>query len=334
MPDYFVFGGCLRSELEFPELAPAAARDPSWYLTVGAVRDDGEGEVVVDRCLSPACRMRVTRSRTVIRYSHSCTGTFEIGANGRDIRYDPAPGADMNLARTDVVSRVLLLAIDDRSVLWLHGSAVAIDDGAVGFLGPSGVGKSTLALALAAMGRIRHVCDDTLPVELTGVPCVWPSDHTLRLREDSRALLAGSARAIRRDSDGKHVVTHDALIGTHGPHTATSPGERFPLRTLYLLRPVGAPGCAGREVVTRRRMAPLAAVPALMPQAKLGPAVRDGAPGRMLRQLATLASRVPVYELSIAREFARLDEVAERFLAWHPAAAAAAPGTECAGATS
>jgi hypothetical protein len=332
MPDYFVFGGCLRSELEFPELAPAAAFAPSWCLTLGTVGDGDGEEVIADTRLSKNCRMRVTRSGDVVRYEHSCAGRFEIGANGRDIRFEPAPGADMNVARTDLVARVLMLAVDDRLVLWLHGSAVAIGGEAVGFLGASGVGKSTFALALAATGRVRHICDDTLPVDVSDVPHVWASDHTLRLRDDSRELLAASARGVRRDSDGKHVVTHDALAGFHGARSTTDSGERFPLRALYLLRPVESAGGSAHPTVRRKLLAPLLAVTALMPQTKLGPVVRDGAPERMLRQLSTLASRIPVYQLAVPRAMSMLDEVTGQFLSWHQAGDAAAARCAAAGA--
>lgn len=319
MPDYFVFGGCLRSELPFPELAEARGLDPSWTLQVQSLPEIS-GEVLGDVALSASCRMRVTRAGERLRYAHSCTGVFEVAANGRTIVFDPAPGADLDVARTDLVSRVLLMCVDQEGVAWLHGSAVAIGSRAIGFLGPSGAGKSTMSLALARAGA-RHICDDTLPVECGVTTVVWPSDHTLRLREDSRALLAGSAHAVRRDSDGKFVVTHDALAALATPAIASAPASRYPVDALYLLQPPPPPttGDEARPgtVATRRRLAPVVIVPALMAHLKLGPVVRDGAPMRALRQLGALANNVPVYELRVTRDWSRLDELVAQVLAWH-----------------
>ena len=313
MPDYFIFGGCLRSELEFPELAAAHDQTPTWTLHLGDLPPFDGAEVLSDMHPTATCRTQLARRGDTYRYSHSCSGEFEIAADGRTIVFAPASGGSLDIARTDLVARVLLHCVDRGDVSWLHGSAVAVDGTAIAFLAPSGAGKSTLALALARAGA-HHVCDDTLPVETSGAPAVWPSDHTLRLRTDSRERLAPAEPAVRRQSDGKFVLTHEAL----GTGARASRAGRLPLGALYLLTPVIGATCDDEgAAVSRRRIPPTQAVALLMQHIRLGLVVRAGAPALTMQRLAALARTVPVYELRVTRDWSRLGDVASTLIAWH-----------------
>jgi hypothetical protein len=319
MPDYFVFGGCLRSELPFPELTETSGRTPNWTLNVGKLSRDDGAEILSCASLSRTCHVRVTRSDKAFRYSHSCTGTFEVSADGRHIAFEPVTGGDLNTARTDFVSRVLLYCVNGGGVTWLHGSAVRIANSAVAFLGPSGAGKSTIALALARAGAL-HICDDTLPVEGGPIPSIWPSDHVIRLRPDSRRHLASYASAIRRESDGKFVLTQQAVCPNRGgPSSDTQDTERTRLGALYLLNPVPmaeSPHVADPHA-SRRLLPPRAAVPALMQHIKLGPVVRAEDPPHFMQQLGVIVRSVPVYELRVPRDWTVIDRVVAQVLAWH-----------------
>ena len=134
MPDYFVFGGCLRSDLTFPELTHAHGRAPNWVLHRGTLSRNSDAEVISDVEHSPRCRIRLTRGDGWFRYFHSCTGSFEVFADGRRILFEPAKHGDLDRARADFVSRLLPYCVDHTSITWLHGSAVRIDEGAVSFL--------------------------------------------------------------------------------------------------------------------------------------------------------------------------------------------------------
>jgi len=320
MPDYFVFGGCLRSELSFPELAETRSSVPNWTLRLGTLSTSRDAEVLSDVALSATCRIRLTRGDGWFRYSHSCTGSFEVFAEGRRILFEPAPNGDLDGARADFVSRVLLYCVDHTAITWLHGSAVRIGGSAVAFLGPSGSGKSTLALALA-QGGAQHICDDTLPVEAGSTPVVWPSDGIIRLCSDSRSHLVASASAIRRESDGKFVMTRraagtsDDSSGSGGPDS-----PRCPLAAIYLLTPDDPAASDG--AVTRRLMKPTSAVAGLMPHLKLGPVVRREDPARLVRQLGAIASAVPVFELRVSRDWSAVDDVVETMIGWHTPGAA------------
>jgi hypothetical protein len=315
MPDYFVFGGCLRSELRFPELTETRGRAPNWTLRVGTLSQTKAAELLSDVELSAGCRIRVTRGEEWLRYAHSCTGTFEITAQGRCILFEPSAKCDVGGARTDFVARVLLHCVDHAAVTWLHGSAVRVGSGAIAFLGPSGAGKSTLALALARAGA-EHICDDTLPIEAGARPTVWPTDHTIRLCSDSKGQLASSASATRRESDGKFVLKRSAFSAANVAPTPEALGAgRAPLAALYLLDPTEM--SASAEPVTRRTVPPTSAIPALMRHLKLGLVVRPEDPARVVRQLGAIASSVPIFALSVSHDWSVLDEVVAEVLAWH-----------------
>ena len=318
MPDYFVFGGCLRSELVFPELTETGGRAPDWRLKVGKLVPEEGGEIISSASLSRSCHVSVTRSKEAFRYTHSCTGTFEVSENRRTITFEPVSGGDLNTARTDLVSRVLLSCVSTRDVTWLHGSAVRIGDSAVAFLGPSGAGKSTIALALDRAGA-RHICDDTLPVETAPNPVVYPSDRVIRLRPDSRRYLASHASAIRRETDGKFVLTQDAIRPNRITSVHESETARTPLGALYLLTTVPAlePPRPADGHARRLLLSPRLAVPALMQHIKLGPVIRAEDPAFYMQQLGLIARSVPVYELRLPRDWAAVDDVVAEILAWH-----------------
>jgi energy-coupling factor transporter ATP-binding protein EcfA2 len=320
MPDYFIFGGCLRSELRFPELTETRGRLPDWTLRLGSLSRLHQGEVLSDVELSPSCRVRLSRGDGSLRYSHSCAGTFEIFAGGTRILFEPATGGDLGIARTDFITRVLLYCVDRARVTWLHGSAVGIGNRAVAFLGQSGAGKSTLALALARAG-CEHICDDTLPVEAGIESVVWPSDHIIRLRPDTRGRLASCAHATRRESDGKFILAGGAFDPGEVTLASNAPGAgRIALAALYLLAPAAM--SQSSEAVRRKYVGPTSAVPRLMQHLKLDPTVGPDDPGRLVRQLGTIAISAPVFELTVSRDWARIDDVVSRLMAWH-----AEPGT-------
>jgi hypothetical protein len=313
MPDYFVLGGCLRSELTFPELAESRDRAPDWTLTVGTLAPDNAAEVLADSNLSPTCRIRVSVRDGHLRYYHSCAGTFEIAPNGREIVFDAAASHDLNAARNDLVARLLLYCVDRRNIAWLHGSGVRIENAAVAFLGRSGAGKSTLALALAHAG-CEHVCDDVLPISCSDQPTIWSSDDIIRLHDDSKSRLALKAPFLRRESDGKFLLSHRALDGARSGSALPAAG-RIPLSAIYILDPV-APN-EGTTRLIRSLLQPRTALPLLIQHLKLPTVVRSDDPARAMKQLGVVAAAVPVYSLRVPRDWSALSAAVTQIVKWH-----------------
>lgn len=98
---------------------------------------------------------------------------------------EPSTGATAQDLALAASGTGLALALEQRSLLVLHGSCISIDGGAVCLLGTSGAGKSTLAAALNAAGHALisdamtaiKVDDDGLPYALPGWPVfkLWPN---------------------------------------------------------------------------------------------------------------------------------------------------------------
>jgi hypothetical protein len=210
----------------------------------------------------------------------------------------------MELARVDILGRVLSLAAYEQGLFALHGSAVALSGGAIGFLAPKGSGKSTLAMSLVARGA-RLLTDDTLPVD-PATAMARPGVHSVRLWDDSAGRFAalGESRVGLSDKNA-----FDALPG------ATVEERPRPLLALYEVVPV--PKHDAEQPVRRDRLAPPAAAIALMRHSKLGPLLGGAEAMEVFDRCAAIAARVAVYELRVARDLEGVDTVAATISAWH-----------------
>jgi hypothetical protein len=108
---------------------------------------------------------------------------------------DDAPAPDI---RAFLLGTAFGTLCHQRGVLPLHASCVAIDGEAVAIAGPSGVGKSTMAAALADLGH-KALADDVTVVDLSsGVPMVLPSFPRIKLWRDALDALGRSIDGLER----------------------------------------------------------------------------------------------------------------------------------------
>lgn len=306
---YSVFGGCLASALELPGLPVSASPDETWRLRVAAgPAGEPTGPLLGTEEVDAGCLVRLHVQGNGLRLSYDDTGVFDIIDGGRRIEWFPAPGAPEELARLDVIGRVLAAALHLEGILALHASGVIIDGQAVAFVAPKTFGKSTLALALVNAGA-TFLSDDTLPVEPGPRPQARPGVDHLRLWSDSAARLGASDR-----------LTTDA---TSGKQTVVMPGQRAPatpLSAVYLIAP--AKRSHDEVAACRDRLRAVPATIALLRHAKLGPLVGGGETTRLLDQASRVAHVVPVYRLGIARDLDRLAEAVSCIMGWHRATGA------------
>jgi hypothetical protein len=307
MNSYQVFGGVLRSELEFPELDHAIRGEPDWTLTVttAPAPDVPLGDPLGEDKVDQGVMVRSFATPSGFRLVYDDTGVFDVSAGGRDVRWHRPESADLEAGRLDVLGRVLALALHASGWLSLHGSAVTMADGAVAFLAPKGNGKSTLAFALMR-GGAALMTDDTVVIG-RGVPAtVRPGVQSVRLFQDSAAWLSAPA-PIAGTSDVKATfgqLSEDARRLT-----------RAPLAALYLLESVPAGTIA--EPLERQRLEGPEAVFGLLGQTKIGALLGGAEAPTVFASVVALAEGTAIYKLRVARDYERLGTVVDRLMGWH-----------------
>lgn len=309
MPQYLVFGGLFQSDLDFPEL-PASTGDASrWTLTTVSGSSEappgstllGTDEVTGDITV----QLYATAEGYWLQYSD--TGSFAIRDSGTQLtwyRPEETPRLVTD-ARMDVLGRVIPMAIHAEGLLNLHGSAVSTEKESIGFLAPKLHGKSTTALALVKAGA-KLLTDDTLVVDSRTAPVALPGVHAMRLWADSAGRLMGDAAPTSPEND--KLIVSDIPLTQRMQHPS-------PLGALYLLQPVKAE--AGRPAVARRQLNPMEGALALVGHGKLTPLLGKQEAAVTLQRATAIAKKVPVYGLSVVRDFERLPEVVEQLLEWH-----------------
>jgi hypothetical protein len=197
-------------------------------------------------------------------------GCCIVSRDGRAVA--AAPAASSALWRAFLVGQVLPLCAALQGIEPFHASAVAWDDGAVGFVAPSGVGKTSLAVHSALRGA-SFLADDVLAVSLSadGAALAHPGTPRAALRPSEAARLRPAERlALGPGVDGERDRAEFELPLQERP---------LPLRALYFLERV--------EHIDEVRIAE-ESDPRLLLAASFVFAVRD--PDRLVRQLDLCAA--------------------------------------------
>jgi len=318
MPRYGVFGFTIESTIAFPELEPANAGDSvDWRIRMAREEPPGAvGTSLGTDCVYGDVHVRTYASETTLRIAFDDTGVFDVQPRHREIVWYPGPLPTEAAARADVLGRVMALAAHADGHLTLHASAVSVGGRAVALVGPKHAGKSTLAMALVRNGA-RLLTDDTLVVRLqSGAGWVAPGVQRIRLWEDT-------ARALGTFVPGAGEAKTMALLEPN--ELQPTP---VPLAACYVLAPSAEPnGDEGNgPAVHRERLSPVHAALACVRFSKLGP-LGGGAIGTgILDRVGSLTKAVPLFIATVRPDLARLDEVAERVMAWHAPARVAGLG--------
>lgn len=156
--------------------------------------------------------------------------TFHLDSSLKVIEVVPdAPISDEEL-RHLLIDQLGPAILAETAHLVLHASAIATPAGVIGFLAPSGFGKSTLATNLARRFA-THVGDDALVIDKRpGGLFARGLKGLIRMRPD----VAPTDARIEAKAFGKHCMTVDDL-------GLSSAGEDWlPLKRIYLLQPPDA----------------------------------------------------------------------------------------------
>ncbi|MEO8880734.1 MAG: hypothetical protein ABI446_10085 [Gemmatimonadaceae bacterium] len=315
MRDYQLFGGALRSDIEFPELRIIESDAPSWTLrSVAHVPEMHSPEQLGEAEVIPGCMVRLFRHASGFRFVFDDTGSFDITDGGREIAWSTGPNAEDSWVRADVTGRVLAVAMHASGHLCLHGSAVATGGGAICFLAPKFHGKSTLALALTRAGA-RLLTDDIVPVDPHTPIQAVPGVHQVKLWQDTAAHFGVDADRPAPRPGSKHLL--------HDFDDNMLSNDRTPLAAIYLLSPVIVEEGAVAPAVSRARLHSVPSALALVRHSIMGSMLSGSEAQHVIDRATTIAEAVPVYQLTVAAGMERIGDTVEQLLAWHGGGAVA-----------
>lgn len=311
MHEFAVFGGVLRTSLEFPELERLSGKpEPSWTLETQSeqpqlVGGSSLGSDVIYGNYRVHAFIRPGGGYTLV---FDDTGRFDISSDGKRITWYGYQERLLDAGRADILGRVIPLALHGSGVPSLHASAVAIGPEGIAFLAPKFHGKSTTATALLEHGA-KLITDDVLPVLISEPPICLPGVPRLRLWRDSVRVMIGDEAADSLPDARKLRVDN----------LADEQIQSLPVRfsTAYILSPVNE--LPDGAAVRRDALDSIVAALSLVQHAKLGPLLAGAEAGALFSQAASIAASIRVYDLYITRDFARLGEVAATLAGWHGA---------------
>ena len=162
----------MTSELPLPELRTKralAAPPGAWHVRLGGTYPGPDAQWFH--------QWREPDGRLWLRIGHSAKGVyvlrftqwaaFVIDVPRLEISCYPSPETPTATIRHLLLNQVLPLVAARTDHLVLHASAVVHERGAIGFVGPSGTGKSTLCAALGSE-ECRLLTDDALVLQRAG----------------------------------------------------------------------------------------------------------------------------------------------------------------------
>ena len=154
---------------------------------------------------------------------------------GRKIVIEPAPGIADDIIRPGILGPIFSLMLRQRGLLAIHASCVEINGEAVGFIGNSGWGKSTLANAFYNQGY-PLLTDDVMAIQVNEAsekhPITFPAYPSVKLLPDAAASLG-------YDFDELAVINSDLLKRNN--HLAEKFAQKpLPVKRIYALEKIAA----------------------------------------------------------------------------------------------
>ena len=185
---YQLYGMTISTPFECPELLSSEG-EPAVEICHGSVPDG---------LADPTARgVRFQATQTEFLLKVDGVAKFFV-ANGRSITIEKDQAATDDDVRVFLLGSAFGALLHQQGLLPFHGSAIAARETAVAFLGPSGVGKSTLAASLARRGY-RVLADDVAPVLVrNGEALLVPGYPQLKVWADVADKLGADVEGLRR----------------------------------------------------------------------------------------------------------------------------------------
>ena len=227
---------------------------------------------------------------------------FLILADGRRILAYPLGGVSFEKLQTYLLSQVLSFALLRLGIETLHGTTLAVGNGAVTFLGDCGYGKSTLAAAFVREG-FPLLTDDMLVIKETGSKqLAYPGLPCLKLMpRTARALLGPCTEAAPINP-----FTCKRVIRLKQTQVVSAPR---PLRAVYALKP---PRKDTQQNIAIRKLTGQKAWQELTRNTYNTAARNTQRLAKQFAWAAHLARQLPVKSLSYPRSLRCLPQVVEQ----------------------
>jgi hypothetical protein len=217
MHSYFAYGLRIHSDIALPELEPGEAAADA-FVRLGKVNG-----------IPPDALTRDYYSKLSVdqvQFFWKEAGKFLI-KDGREILIEPEPGVEERVLRLFILGPALALLLYQRGLLILHSSAIAVNDGAIAFLGEAGGGKSTTAAAFHKRGY-RVVADDVVAVRLDAEPpIVFPSFPRLKIWPETATFLGDDLASL--------AELHPTMAKRGRQVAEAFSKNPLPLRRIYVL---------------------------------------------------------------------------------------------------
>ena len=292
---YEAFGLAVRSNRALPGLR-ASEREP---VDLDVVFDEGRSPEVDPRATDTTAltgwgsvRERADGGRLLLYASHGgeCAWSLRVSGDGRSIEVRWRGPVELADVAAFVETTGLPTALTLRGVPLLHGCAVDMGDTAFLVLGAGGAGKSTFAAAAVERGHAL-LTDDIAALEAGGERVhVHPGGSQLRMNADTAEALGWDPAELRR------LFVTPALPGKLFARLSESDGSlcaaKRRVAAIFVLAERRS------RSVSIDRLAPAAALPALLGNTFGDRVVDARARGRSLPVWARLAREVPVSTVS------------------------------------
>ena len=169
---YTAYGLHVSSVLEIPPLTVGEAGPADVTIQLGPIAEALDQPLLRGVCYEAVRGELLLHLPGIARY---------LVRDGSEITIDRVPEAQDDAVRLFLLNVVLGALLQQRGLLVLHGSAVATEDGAILFVGPSASGKSTLAGEFLRRGY-RVLADELCAiVAAPDGPRLWPANPHLQL---------------------------------------------------------------------------------------------------------------------------------------------------------
>jgi hypothetical protein len=287
---YVAYGLHISSALPLPELFPG----------------NGTPDIVIRQCkLEHVLPTHSRREGCIWGTSEAAcilvpdVGLFQV-RGGCEILVDAVPGVEARVLRLFILGCAIGLLLDQRGLLVLHASAVAIQNEVILFIGDSGAGKSTMAAAMHVRGHCI-IGDDTAAVDHQHLnrPLVLPAFPQLKLWPEAASALGLEPNRLPRLRPEFEKRAHDA--------STVFSREPLALKSIYVL--TDNHGATSEIEPLRQQQAFAALMDHLYAIDLLG---SEHISSTHFHQCVSLARCVSVYRLQRKRSLELLPAVAQR----------------------